>query len=195
MAFWYSVRLSRRNVSVRPGFGWSADAASSEDSTESDRVVSGFVRPLLFRPAASDGCGAFERPAPRVSGWRVTSCERTLSRSVLPSSRRGRGSPRNTDSPWRSLADHPGKRAGGLRLGFERSAGHQQSRNPGENPNHVATHICGQSTDRGSVFNAEKRYPSRGVGTTRKGRQQKRPLTDSAQLCRIEARLWQPLDR
>ena len=34
MAFWYSVRLSRRNVSVRPGSGCSAAARSSEPASE-----------------------------------------------------------------------------------------------------------------------------------------------------------------
>ena len=32
MAFWYSVRLSRRKVSVRPGLGFAAAARSSEVS-------------------------------------------------------------------------------------------------------------------------------------------------------------------
>ena len=34
MAFWYSVRLRRRNVSVRPGLGRAAAAASSDDSSQ-----------------------------------------------------------------------------------------------------------------------------------------------------------------
>ena len=34
MAFWYSVRLRRRSVSVRPGFGAAAAASSSEVSSQ-----------------------------------------------------------------------------------------------------------------------------------------------------------------
>src|SRR5437762_635572 len=34
IAFWYSVRLRRRNVSVRPGLGFAAAALSSDDSRE-----------------------------------------------------------------------------------------------------------------------------------------------------------------
>ncbi len=34
MAFWYSVRVSRRIVAVRPGLGWAAAARSSDVSSE-----------------------------------------------------------------------------------------------------------------------------------------------------------------
>jgi hypothetical protein len=37
-AFWYSVRLSRRNVSVRPGLGLAAAALSSEPASEDTRA-------------------------------------------------------------------------------------------------------------------------------------------------------------
>ena len=46
MAFRYSVRLSRRSVSVRPGFGWAAAARSSDCSSDADRgLVRRFIRP------------------------------------------------------------------------------------------------------------------------------------------------------
>ena len=44
MAFWYSVRLSRRNVSVRPGSGCSAAARSSEPASAA--TIASYVAPV-----------------------------------------------------------------------------------------------------------------------------------------------------
>ena len=47
MEFWYSVRLRRRNVSVRPGFGFAAAASSSDDVNHETMALR----------ASADGCG------------------------------------------------------------------------------------------------------------------------------------------
>ena len=48
MAFWYSVRVSRRSVAVRPGFGLAAAARSSDVSSDATvGVVGRLVRPIL----------------------------------------------------------------------------------------------------------------------------------------------------
>ena len=66
MAFWYSVRLSRRNVSVRPGLGCFAAAASTlltkTQSPRRNRAPPAAAHPWAAS-AARSACG---RPSPRL---------------------------------------------------------------------------------------------------------------------------------
>ena len=62
MAFWYSVRLRRRRVSVRPGFGAAAAASSSVDSSHE----------AIALRAAAGGCGRFGGGMVLVRSLRTT---------------------------------------------------------------------------------------------------------------------------
>ena len=62
MAFWYSVRLRRRRVSVRPGFGLAAAAASSVDSSHE----------AIAALASAGGCGRFGGGMVLVRSLRTT---------------------------------------------------------------------------------------------------------------------------
>ena len=68
-ALWYSVRLRRRKVSVRPGLGLAAAARSSESfQAGDDRVVGSLVGPRRSLRAACSGRAVCARPFPRLRG-------------------------------------------------------------------------------------------------------------------------------
>ena len=140
MAFWYSVRLSRRNVSVRPGSGCSAAARSSEPA--STETTESYVRPD-GRTAPSGGiwrATSFRTTFSQAFGFRLTSSEPMASRAspaVLSSRLWHATQYRLTNRPIASRSFEPPGEDGGAAccLGGARTheaAGQEQDRHPEE---------------------------------------------------------------
>ena len=106
MAFWYSVRVSRRIVAVRPGFGRAA-AARSSDGLE----VARRPRRRSRRPAASCPTGGICRARSlrttfsQTSGCRATCAPRIDSSASPPFSGRRRGRRGSTRRRRRGVAE------------------------------------------------------------------------------------------
>ena len=89
MAFWYSVRLRRRRVSVRPGFGLPAAVRSSVDSSHE----------AIAARAAAGGCGRFGGGMVLVRSLRTTFSQVSPSAATCATSMSSRLSPAVSSRP------------------------------------------------------------------------------------------------
>ena len=101
MAFWYSVRLSRRKVSVRPGLGCDRGRPVERGlQIRHQRLVGRLVRPRAAGAAASCGRAASAPPFPRPPRSRPRAPHPACRARVPPSWPCRCGSRRNIDRGW-----------------------------------------------------------------------------------------------